>query len=311
KATSVIDALRLAAACAGVQEACGAAVSKVLPATTGGWQVTFTDGSSTRADSSSTCANDRFISADSPAKAFDAVVLACGGNVAPALLPKDVAFCSTTPLLGPLATNTEPLRGLDKVRAKCALSGKDHREVGEVTFRAYGLSGIAAFNMTRFVQPGDALQVDFLPDFEKGSLAFLLERMDVMRSATWLDFTCGMLLPLVARAVLRAAGLRPDDCPNESDMAAFNNALRAFPLEVRGIGDRKLCQVRRGGVDVASVDPATMQLHGHAGLHVAGEMLDVDGPCGGYNLHWAWVSGILAGQAAARATDAGKDGTRS
>ncbi|MBO4365480.1 MAG: NAD(P)/FAD-dependent oxidoreductase, partial [Eggerthellaceae bacterium] len=96
KATSVIDALRLAAACAGVQETCGAAVSKVLPAMTGGWQVSFTDGSSTRANRSSTCANDPFISADSPAKAFDAVVLACGGNVAPALLPKDVAFCSTT-----------------------------------------------------------------------------------------------------------------------------------------------------------------------------------------------------------------------
>ena len=82
-------------------------------------------------------------------------------------------------------------------------------------------------------------------------------------------------------------------------MPALAAALKAFPLEVRGIGDERQCQVRRGGADVAAFDPRTLEARAVPGLHVVGEALDVDAPCGGYNLHWAWASGILAGRAAA------------
>ena len=82
------------------------------------------------------------------------------------------------------------------------------------------------------------------------------------------------------------------------DVAVLARALKAFPLEVRGIGDERQCQVRRGGADVAAFDPRTLEARAVPGLHVVGEALDVDAPCGGYNLHWAWASGMLAGRGA-------------
>lgn len=279
KSTSVIDALRLAARRAGIRERCGVAVSAVVPEAAG-WIIRQGDGSACR---------------------YDRVVLACGGSAQTGLLPKGVSFHVMQPVLGPLATDTQPLRGLDKVRAKCALQSGDHREVGEVTFRNYGISGIAAFNMSRFVRKGDVLRIDFLPGIPvRESADFLQKRLVMLDSRTWLDYTCGMLLPLVARAVLRAAGLNPEARPQTGELPAFRHALHAFPLTVRGAGDANLCQVHRGGVDVASVDPATMRVCGCPGLYAVGEMLDVDGPCGGYNLHWAWTSGIIAGRDAAR-----------
>ena len=74
--------------------------------------------------------------------------------------------------------------------------------------------------------------------------------------------------------------------------------LTAFSLDVAGIGDADLCQVRRGGFAVEAVSPETMQVHDRPGLFIVGEALDVDGPCGGYNLHWAWTSGCLSGRSA-------------
>lgn len=278
KSTSVIDALRLMASKLGVTEACGCAIRKVSRSN-GRWAVEA-DGIQE--------------------KPFDAVVLACGGGEIPSgLLPKGVKANRPKPLLGPMATDTDPLKGLDKVRAKCSLRVGHHAEDGEATFRSYGVSGIAAFNLTRFANPGDSVFVDFLPQLGRDeSLPLLERRVKTLGPSTWLDLTCGMLLPLVARAVLRQAGLDPDKRPEAASLDAFDAALRAFRLEYKGIGDKRLCQVRRGGVCVSQVDPETMQLAGaHEGLFVVGEMLDVDGPCGGYNLHWAWVSGMIAGKA--------------
>ena len=80
------------------------------------------------------------------------------------------------------------------------------------------------------------------------------------------------------------------------------------PEQVAGIGDESICQVHRGGVAVEACDSETMAVRDFPGLFIAGEALDVDGPCGGYNLHWAWSSGLLAGQCAARALIGTGDG---
>ena len=88
-------------------------------------------------------------------------------------------------------------------------------------------------------------------------------------------------------------------------------ALKGLALAVRGVGDARQCQVTRGGLDVAAFDARTMEARRLPGLFAAGEALDVDAPCGGYNLHWAWASGIVAGRAAAGALArrAGKEGS--
>ena len=66
------------------------------------------------------------------------------------------------------------------------------------------------------------------------------------------------------------------------------------------MGDARQCQVYRGGACIDGFNPHTLESYTLPGLHVVGEALDVDAPCGGYNLHWAWASGLLAGRAAAR-----------
>jgi predicted Rossmann fold flavoprotein len=280
KSTSVIDALRLAAARAGVREACGMRATRIR-SEAGRWRIRFDQGSD------AVC---------------DRVIVACGNALSSSLLPSDVPISPFLPILGPLRTDSDPLRGLDRVRVRCALTSGSIRESGEITFRTYGISGIVAFDMSRFVRPGDALSIDLIPQWGAGpSVDRLRDRLDSLASRTWAEFCMGMLLPLVGQAVLRAAGLDPQARPHPEDMPVFDAALRAFPLTVRGIGDERLCQVKRGGVAVEAVDPASMAVRNAPGLLAAGEALDVDGPCGGYNLHWAWISGSIAGRAAAEA----------
>ena len=238
-----------------------------------------------------------------------AVVLATGGRTARELLPEGIGFAAARPVLGPLRTATDVVRHLNNLRVRCAvtLAGPDGapkaREAGELLFRDYGVSGIAVFNLSRFAEPGDRLLVDLLPQVpEDGCAAFLHARRRRLafgdRPLSREAFLRGMLLPAVARAVLEEAGLAPGAPLAKRDVAVLARALKAFPLEVRGIGDERQCQVRCGGADVAAFDPRTLEARAVPGLHVVGEALDVDAPCGGYNLHWAWASGMLAGRGA-------------
>lgn len=291
KATSVLDVLRAASADFGVREACGRrAVRLDVPDRPGGrFHIRFADGTVGHAD---------------------AVVLATGGRTARELLPEGIGFAAARPVLGPLRTATDVVRHLNNLRVRCAvtLAGPDGapkaREAGELLFRDYGVSGIAVFNLSRFAEPGDRLLVDLLPQMPEGDCAGSLHARRRRLSADGRPlsreaFLRGMLLPAVARAVLEEAGLAPGALLAKRDVPALAAALKAFPLEVRGIGDERQCQVRRGGADVAAFDPPTLEARAVPGLHVVGEALDVDAPCGGYNLHWAWASGILAGRAAA------------
>lgn len=183
-------------------------------------------------------------------------------------------------------------------------------EVGEVLFRDYGVSGIAVFNLSRFVQPGDVLQIDLLPAVRTCDMeGFLLgrrKRMAAHRSVfTCEEMLCGMLLPQVARVVLQRAGLHERDSFTKAEVPALARVLKALTLTVQGIGDARQCQVMRGGIEVDAVCPRTMEVRAIPRLFAVGEALDVDAPCGGYNLHWAWASGLLAGRAAVRSLCAG------
>ena len=178
------------------------------------------------------------------------------------------------------------------------------REKGEGLFRKYGVSGIAIFNLSRFAQPGDEVVLDFVPNLTRDDLQALLnERAAAFTAlggpaATCEDALRGLVLPLVAEALLIILKLKPFDPATTKNMHRASMALKRFRLRVEGPGDAKQCQVHRGGFDCSEINPKTMEFYGFPGLYAAGEMLDVDGPCGGYNLHWAWTSGLLAGMSA-------------
>lgn len=292
KATSVLEVLRAAASDAGVREVCDCeAVRLDAPAREGDrFHVRFADGTVRHAE---------------------AVIVASGGRTARALAPESFAMEEQRPVLGPLRTDTRLSKALNNIRVRCAVSlvaadgAEKACEQGEVLFRDYGVSGIAVFNLSRFAERGDTLHIDLLPQYNpaeaeallSGRLARLCERGS---ACTGDDVLRGVALPAVGRGVLKTAGLRAEELLAARDVPALARALKGLVFEVHGIGEARQCQVRRGGFRVEAFDPRTCEALSVPGLHVVGEALDVDAPCGGYNLHWAWASGILAGRTAAQ-----------
>jgi predicted Rossmann fold flavoprotein len=239
-----------------------------------------------------------------------AVVLACG--VTPEL---EALACQQTleptPILGPLKTTTEPLKGLDGVRVNCRVRLLDEHtcveeETGEVLFRSYGVSGIAIFNLSRFASPGQELSLDLFPEFTEAELTTLLaERLRMLagslRSSVELsaaDFFGGMLPARLVSVVLRATGLRPAATLEPAALPRLAHALKDYRLVVRGGPTEAQAQVTRGGLDPQRFDPAALESRTCPGLFAAGECLNIDGPCGGFNLHWAWSSALIASTAA-------------
>ena len=297
KASVVVDVLRAAAADLGVREAREREVVSIEPPREEGKQFTMRmkDGEFQRAD---------------------AVVLACGGRMAASIEAAGVPFTPTRPVLGPLRVSDKEIplaRELDNIRVKSSVTLMRKQdgewaaiatEQGELMFRKYGVSGICVFNLSRLAQPGDMLSICFLrDDLRDRAEDYLHARMRNLakrfgESLTYAQMLRGVLLPRVSETLLKSVGLKLEDSCTKRDLADLAKLLTAFSLDVAGIGDADLCQVRRGGFAVEAVSPETMQVHNCSGLFIVGEALDVDGPCGGYNLHWAWTSGCLSGRSA-------------
>lgn len=143
--------------------------------------------------------------------------------------------------------------------------------------------------------------LDLLPDMEpQDKVDFIWEQSMAHPSRTAAEVMSGLLPSRVARAVVVAGGLNPDEpIIAEQEAVVLAMVSESFGLSVRGIADPKQAQVTRGGFATECFDAHTFECREHAGLFACGEALDVDGRCGGYNLHWAWTSGLLAGASAA------------
>ncbi len=173
------------------------------------------------------------------------------------------------------------------------------REEGEVQLTDYGISGIPVFQLSRYAVNALAegkkasLSVDFLPGMSEKAVKKLLEKQS--EYCPYLDRRQKLwgLFPDRLAAVLA-------DLPAEtaSDMARL---IRHFNLTVTGSLSEEHAQVMSGGVPTAEMSSETMESRLVPGLFFAGELADIDGRCGGYNLQWAWSSGAVAGQNAASA----------
>ncbi|MDO9107969.1 MAG: aminoacetone oxidase family FAD-binding enzyme [Coriobacteriia bacterium] len=284
-AASVLEVLRLECARLGVVERCGFEVASISqPSDAVGFEVVASDGERLGADA--------------------VVVATGGGDSLLAVLGHQSVDCE--PVLGPLKTAVEPIRGLSGVRVRCeaSLRAKDGRvlatERGELLFREYGVSGIMVFDLSRFFEPGSVLSIDLFPDLQLRELeAMLVRRSEDLSWRAAETFFDGMLQSRMAEAVLRAALIEPPTPVAELSCEQLAGLLKRFELSVTGRGDAKQAQVTRGGLSVDEIDPHTMASRRVDGLFAAGEVLDIDGRCGGFNLHWAWASGILAGLNAA------------
>ena len=146
--------------------------------------------------------------------------------------------------------------------------------------------------------------------YPRGIVGFLYARLAQQKSCLARTFFTGFVVNPLAEALLQAAGIEGDAHLIGADIAALAQVCKALPFNVQGIADARTCQVRRGGIQPEEVNPATMQVYSCPGLFVLGEALDVDGPCGGYNLHWAWTTGLLSGTALALSNKQTKENER-
>ncbi len=249
------------------------------------------------------------------------MVLAAGGCAAPAMgtdgslypLLQDLGFRIESPVPSLVQVRSRhpllpSLKGI-RWRAEAVLISGEQvlgRDMGEVLFTDYGLSGIPIFQLSgeaaRVLEAGGtaAVRLNLLPEFDEQALPGLLRARAGRGSGENLQtlFT-GIFPRMLAQAVIKSAGLSPTLPAGQlqtSGIASLVRAIREMDFPLSGTRGFEQAQVTRGGVSTAQIDPATMMSILYPRMYLVGELVDCDGPCGGYNLHFAAASGMAAAQ---------------
>lgn len=207
------------------------------------------------------------------------------------------------PSLVQVKTDTGFVRALKGVRTQAAVRYGRQLCVGEVQFTDYGVSGPVIFELSRTISVSGAdgtLLLDLLPEVsEQQLLEQLLQRCKLLPELNAEAFLTGSLHNRLGKTLVSAAGLRLD-CPcgdiSEESLRMIAHTVKNLALKVQGAMGMDAAQVTAGGVRTAEFDERTMESRLCPGLYACGEVLDIDGDCGGYNLQWAWSSGRLAGE---------------
>lgn len=293
-ANSVLDVLRFALDRAGVELRCGCPAREIRRAQTG-----------------------YAVRTDEGMLEADCVVVACGGCAGAKLggvkdgyeLLKPLGHKKTNlyPALVQLLTAPEYPRALKGVRCQATLrltaGGQTlAKSEGELQFTETGVSGPAVFDLSRAASTGGAelaLHIAVLPHTEQELDALLRGRREGFPELETGEALTGMVHNRLGRMLVRYAGLNaaaPLRALGDGGRTALIRALKDFVLPVRGTEDFDHAQVTAGGIRTAGFNPETLESWFMPGLFVCGELLDVDGDCGGFNLQWAWSSGRLAGR---------------
>lgn len=247
----------------------------------------------------------------------DKVIVTAGGAASPKLggtrdgyqLLRSLGHRCTKlyPSLVQLRTDTTYTRALKGVRAEAAVTLKNGQAVvaqqrGEVQFTDYGVSGPVIFELSRAAVTEEGpltLSLDLVESLSQVELVELLaEKQQLLPGLTLENLLTGVLHNRLGRTVLRYSGRKLTQSVSalsRRDLAHIARSCKAFQLEVTGNQGLEHAQVTAGGLRTDQFHPETLESRCCPGLYAAGEVLDVDGDCGGFNLQWAWSSGRLAG----------------
>ncbi len=178
-------------------------------------------------------------------------------------------------------------------------------DMGEIQFAEDALSGIPVFNVSRSaneaMEEGSKVyaEIDLIPDISaEDCLSFVNEGIKRMGERKLTDFFGGMLNDKLVRAVAGTIGENAGKKVSETDPEKIREMMKIFKkwkVRITGSYGFENAQVCTGGIRISDIDPGSMQIKEVPGLFAAGELADIDGPCGGYNLQWAWTSGAIAG----------------
>ena len=250
---------------------------------------------------------------------FDRLILACGGKAAPATGSDGSGFRiaeqfghkihKPLPVLTYLKSKEPCLKELAGVRCRAEISLEAagellQKETGELQLNKDNLSGIPVFQLShKAIRAVDQkkktlLFVDFLPQCSEKELEGKIKKMMQMYGPLPVsEILGGILHKKICGAILHKASITFETSMKkltEKEIQQIVMLTKKFRFEIVSFPGFEAAQATQGGVDVAEVDE-NMMSRKIEGLYFAGEMLDVDGRCGGYNLQWAWSSGYVAG----------------
>ena len=261
---------------------------------------------------------------DGDERLYHAVILACGGMAAPKTgsdgngyaLAKAFGHHVTdlVPALVQLRCQGDFWKSVAGVRIEAALAlfidGQRKNAVrGELQLTDYGISGIPVFQFSREAayallhKRQVSVEIDFLPDHndEEAYRRFWEARFDTGKEQTLEQFLTGISNKKINQLMIKLAGCKPLDIAgriSEGKRIKIAELYRHFMVKVCGTNGFEQAQVSAGGIPAEELTDRLGSIYA-PGLFFAGEIIDMDGICGGYNLQWAWTSGAIAGRAAA------------
>jgi predicted Rossmann fold flavoprotein len=176
---------------------------------------------------------------------------------------------------------------------------------GDLLFTNYGLSGSGILDLSRSVSFAHLMgsdvfiKIDLLPDLSLEKLKKLLQKRLTLNLpiSLWLG---GLINKNLIPPLLKRAKIDKTRAINTKTINTIAYTIKNLQINIVDTKGYKKAEVMAGGVDTDDIDPKTMQSKIVKGLYFCGEVLDIDGDCGGFNLHWAWASGYLAGKSASK-----------
>lgn len=252
------------------------------------------------------------------------ILLAAGGQASPSLGSDGSGFLLAEQLghsvterkaaLVQLKTPKHQVKGLTGIKCNARIkafgNGRFAREEeGELLFADYGVSGSVIFDLSYLhAQVADMwLVVDFVPELDKERLrSVLTERKKHLEPYTMEQYFNGFLNKKLGQFLSKQAGIEKLSLPiaalREDQIEDLIAVLKGYRIDITDTTGHQAAQVTAGGVRLQEVEESTLESKRVPGLYFAGEVLDVYGDCGGYNLQWAWASGYVAGRAMAEAS---------
>lgn len=258
----------------------------------------------------------------------DYVVLATGGKSSPILgsngtgyqLAKSLKMKVTDiqPGLVGIKTDDPYMKGLDGVRVKgdVKLFAKKQKQfvwnsTGEIQFKQEGISGIVVMEMASFIARNliatkfapSYVSIDLCPEYtHEELLQILIARRDKNLGIGNANFLTGIFHKMIAQTLLKkskieVAGYVKDLTNKELDRLAKN--IKDLQFVIKCLDSFDHSQVTVGGVELSELKAETFESKKNTGIYVCGELMNIDGDCGGYNLQWAWTSGYIVGKAIA------------
>ena len=249
----------------------------------------------------------------------DYLVFACGGAAAPVLgsngsgypllKPFKVKVTDIYPGLVGIKSEITTLKVLNGLRFKCNVSVIEKKtkkcvwtQYGEVQFKGDGISGIVVMEASTFMarRTGNfVINLDLMPEASLDDTIRMLNiRKELFENEDVSNLLTGMLPKMFGSVIVKKASI--DLSANSKNLTNANikkiaSLIKAFPLDVKGDYGFERAQVTVGGVSLTEIDNETLALRKMNNAYICGEMIDIDGECGGYNMQWALASGYLVG----------------